>query len=124
MHHQHAAAAYQQVAKKTASPRELEAHLLSQAAASLQRIRDDWEAERDNLEPALIFNRKIWTVFLTSVTRPDSPLQQPLRENIANLGLFIMNQTRETLLRPEPQQLDTMISINRELAAGLRTTPQ
>ncbi len=44
---QQAALAYQQTAKKTASPRELEASLLSKSAAQLQRIRDDWDNKKN-----------------------------------------------------------------------------
>lgn len=43
---QQAAAAYQQTAKKTANPRELEASLLSKSAAQLQRIKDDWDNKK------------------------------------------------------------------------------
>ena len=40
---QQAAQAYQQVAKRTGNPRDLEANLLSRSAADLQRIRENWD---------------------------------------------------------------------------------
>lgn len=116
-----AALAYQQVGKQTVSPRVLEANLLSRAAAQLQRIRDDWDANRGDLFEALLFNRKLWNVFLTSVTSEDSKLPREVRENIANLGIFVMKQTLATQSNPEARKLDALININRELAAGLRT---
>lgn len=115
-----AALAYQQVGKQTVSPRVLEANLLSRAAAQLQRIRDDWENNRRDLFEALRFNRKLWNVFLTSVTGEDCQLPRELRENIANLGIFVMKQTIATQDNPEPRKLDVLININRELATGLR----
>mgnify|MGYP000179834235 CR=1 FL=1 len=118
---QQAAAAYQQTAKQTGSPRELEASLLSKSAAQLQRIRDDWENKESELEGALTYNRKLWTVFLTSVTKEENPLPLAIKQNIANLGIFVMNQTITALARPEPQKLDVLININKELSAGLRT---
>lgn len=117
-----AALAYQQVGKQTVSPRVLEANLLSRAAAQLQRIRDDWDANRGDLFEALLFNRKLWNVFLTSVTSEDSKLPREVRENIANLGIFVMKQTLATQGSPEPRKLDALININRELAAGLRAS--
>lgn len=119
-----AALAYQQVAKQTVSPRILEANLLSRAAAQLQRVRDDWENNRRDLFEALRFNRKLWNIFLTSVTGEECRLPKELRENIANLGLFVMKQTIATQDQPEPRKLDVLININRELAAGLRAMPE
>ena len=118
--HNNAALAYQQVGKQTVSPRVLEANLLSRAATQLQRVRDDWENNRPDLFGALDFNRKLWSIFLTSVTGEASKLPRELRENIANLGIFVMKQTLSTQSSPEPRKLDTLININRELAAGLR----
>lgn len=117
-----AALAYQQVAKKTLSPRELEASLLSRSAGRLQRIRDFWEAERADLKQALEFNYKLWALFMTSAAKDDNPLPVPVRQNIANLGIFVMNHTRDIFAGPEAKKLDVLININRELAAGLRTS--
>lgn len=118
------ALAYQQTAKTVETPREREAALLVKAAMSLQRVRDDWENSYPELNTALTFNRKIWTVFLSSVTRDDSPLPPALRQNIANLGIYVMNETREQLEIPNQNKLSSLININRQLAAGLRgTTP-
>ena len=121
--HNNAALAYQQVGKQTVSPRILEANLLSRAATQLQIVRDDWGNKRSDLYKALLFNRKLWNIFLTSVTGEQSQLPKPLRENIANLGLFVMKQTVLTQDSPEPGKLDVLININRELAAGLRAVP-
>lgn len=117
-----AALAYQQVGKQTVSPRMLEANLLSKAATQLQWIRDDWENRSHELQHALTFNRKLWNVFLTSVTADESKLPNALRQNVANLGLFVMKQTMALTTRPEARKLDSLININRELAAGLRAS--
>ncbi|MDB5622298.1 MAG: hypothetical protein JWR39_861 [Devosia sp.] len=118
--HQQGALAYQQTTKTVETAREREAALLIKAAANLQRARDNWNESSSDLNAALTFNRKIWTVFVTSVTREDNPLPAQIRQNIANIGIFIMKQTRDAAARPAPQKLDSLIQINRQLAAGLR----
>lgn len=122
--HNQAAFAYQTVAKKTGSPREREANLLSRAASELQLIRDNWDERRPDLSSALLFNRKLWTIFLTSVTREDNPLPRQIRENVANLGLFVMSHSLKVQANPQPNRLDVLIAINRELAAGLRAAQE
>jgi len=114
-----AAKAYGAVAQQTASPRELEAQLLLRAASRLQIIHDDWEGQRSGLDHALLFNRKLWTVFMTSVTNADNPLPAQLRQNIANIGIFVMNHTLNVSGNPAPERLRSLININRQLAAGL-----
>ena len=114
-----AANAYESISKQTATPRELEAGLLLKAASQLQMIRDDWERKREGLEQALLYNRKLWSVFLSSATSPDNPLPRGIRENVANLGLFVMNQTVSLTADRRPEGLNPLININRELAAGL-----
>jgi flagellar biosynthesis activator protein FlaF len=107
------------VAKQISSPRNLEANLLLEAAARLQAVRDDWSSKRPNLDHALRYNRRLWTVFLTSVTHKDNPLPKEIRQNVANLGLFVMKQTIALIGDPKPDQLGSLININREIAGGL-----
>ena len=67
---QHAAQAYGNVANQIASPRELEADLLLKAASRLQAVHDAWDDAKPALDDALLYNRKLWSIFLTSVTEP------------------------------------------------------
>jgi flagellar protein FlaF len=113
--------AYGAIANQTANPRELEADLLLNAAARLQAIRDGWADKKPELGAALLFNRKLWSIFVTSATSPENPLPASLRQNVANLGIFVFKQTLTTLADPKPENLGSLISINRELAAGLLT---
>jgi flagellar protein FlaF len=117
---QHATQAYQTTAKRTGNPRDLEANLLSKSAINLQRIRDNWDDASSDLAAALKFNRKLWNVFLNSATNDENPLPTAIRQNIANLGLFVLTHTMKVEARPDPTRLDVLININREVAAGLR----
>jgi flagellar protein FlaF len=116
---QTAAQAYGAVARQIANPRELEADLLLAAASRLQAVHDAWDRAKPELDQALLYNRKLWSIFLTSVTSSEHPLPVAIRQNVANLGLFVMNQTVSLLRDPRREQLDALININRELAAGL-----
>jgi flagellar protein FlaF len=116
---QHAAQTYGAIAKQTANPRELEADLLLNAAAKLQTIRDGWESKLGDLDAALLYNRKLWSIFVTSATSPENPLPVIVRQNVANIGLFVFKQTMAILADPKPENLGSLININRERAAGL-----
>jgi flagellar protein FlaF len=117
---QHTAAqAYKNVANETSSARELEANLLLNSAARFQAIRDGWDRRKVELNDALLLNRKLWTIFLDSILREDNPLPINVRQNVASLGIFVINRTMRLTGNPKPEGLATLININRELAAGL-----
>jgi flagellar protein FlaF len=102
----YASKAYAKTARETAGPRELEASLLLKAAAKLQAVYDDWREKPHGLTDA--------------VTRDDNKLPLPVRQNIANLGMFVIGETFSLMTRPRPDHLASLIKINRSVAAGLR----
>jgi flagellar protein FlaF len=89
------------------------------AAGRLQAIRDGWDDRRAGLQAALTNNRQLWSILATSATSSENPLPLKVRENVANLGIFVFKQTMAMLADPKPEKLDSLIGINRELAAGL-----
>lgn len=120
-----AAQAYQKTSQVAVSPRELEATLLMKAAARLQLIKDEWEnSTLAEVDDALTYNRKLWTVLVTSVTNADNPLPDQIKNNIASLGVFIFKHTMALIVDPHPDKLNTLISINRSIAEGLRARPE
>jgi flagellar protein FlaF len=90
------------------------------AASRLQIVLDGWDATKPQLDAALLYNRKLWTIFISSVTSDDNPLPAEIRQNVANIGVFVLHQTIAMLANPRPEQISGLISINRELASGLR----
>ena len=117
-----AAQTYKSVARQISNPRELEASLLLQAAARLQSIHDDWDHDapvQTKLNDALLYNRKLWSVFLADMTDANNPMPRDLRQNVANIGIFVMSHTVSVMQDPRPEQLGSLININREIAAGL-----
>ena len=114
-----AAQTHKNVARQTSNPRDLEATLLLQAAARLQSVHDSWDGNRAQLDDALLYSRKLWSVFLTEVTDENNPMPKAVRQNVANIGLFVMNHTVKIMQDPRPVHLGSLININREVAAGL-----
>ena len=104
---QNAAQAYGAVARQIANPRELEADLLLKAASQLQAVYDGWDRKRSELDLALRYNRKLWSIFLTSVSGPEHALPVAIRQNVANLGLFVMNQTFSMMSNPQRESSRT-----------------
>jgi len=86
----------------------------------LQAVYDDWDRHQAQLSDALTYNRKLWTVFIDSALSTDNALPADLRQNIVNLGLFIMKQSMAILAEPQREALSALININRQIAAGLR----
>jgi flagellar protein FlaF len=122
-----AAGAYDQHAQAhTPDPRELEARVLLKAARGLKDLQANWDKQTPaTLEEALIYNRQIWLMFVDTAMEDKSPDRpKELRNNIANLGLFVFNQTLDILAQPKKEKLNILIEINQEIAAGLMTRPK
>src|ERR1700755_1714601 len=114
-----AAQAYARTSQTTASPREIEAQALLRAARQLQEIQSNWKGPDRNMHKALMFNRRLWSIFLTAAEASDNPNSLEVRQNIANLGIFVLKQTLEMQMDPDPAKLKTLIDINCNIAAGL-----
>lgn len=115
-----AARTYKTVSEKISSPRATEADLLLDAATRLQTVQHNWDSRSSgDLDQALRYNRVLWTIFISTVTKTDNPLPKPIRQNVANLGLFVLKHTISILAEPKPEKISALIDINRNLAAGL-----
>jgi flagellar biosynthesis repressor protein FlbT len=120
----HASKTYAKVAKETAGPRELEASLLLKAAAKLQAVHDSWHDQPSGLNEALMYNRRLWTVFIDAVAQQDNKLPRVVRSNLTKIGAFVMGETFALMTKPKPNHLKSIIKINRGIAAGLRGNAQ
>ncbi len=118
-----AAQAYAKTAQTTLNGKDLEASVLLRAAAKLQSIRENWDAQQHLLEEALSFNRKIWVILSASVAAAENPLPKPLKQNILNLSIFIFNHSMRMISEPAAERLGVLININRDIAGGLMAKP-
>lgn len=121
--HNNALNNYEQNARASRSPRELEASLLLKAAGQLQYIvenwREKWGKENNEFLTALYYNRRLWSVLLGSIAGEENPLPLEIKNNVASLGAFVLRHTITVQAYPAPEKLKVLININRELAAGL-----
>ena len=116
----YATRAYARVAQETMDPRELEASLLLKAAAKLQAVLEAWHQKPPSgLSDALLYNRRLWIVFIDAVMRDDNRLPIETRQNLLNLGVFVMAETFSLMTAPKQDHLANLIRINRGIAAGL-----
>ncbi len=114
-----AAQAYARASQTTASPRDVEAQALLKAARQLQDVQSNWKGPDRNLHNALMFNRRLWSIFLTEAEANENPNSLEVRQNIANIGIFVLKQTIEVQMDPHPSKLKSLIDINCNIAAGL-----
>jgi flagellar biosynthesis activator protein FlaF len=112
--------AYAKTAQQTLQGRDLEAHVLLKSAARLQGIRDNWDTRKGELEETLLANRKIWTIFVSSMSSEECQLPSIVRSNMINLGMYVFNRTIAMTIDPKPEQITVLIDINRNIAMGLR----
>jgi flagellar protein FlaF len=114
-----AAQAYARTSQTTASPREIEAQALLKAARQLQEVQANWTGPDKNMHKALLFNRRLWSIFMTEAEANENPHPLEVRQQIANIGLFVLRRTVDMQLDPDPAKLKSLIDINCNIAAGL-----
>jgi flagellar protein FlaF len=115
----HAAQAYARTSQATSNPREIEAQALLMAARKLQDVQTNWAGPDQSMHKALLFNRRLWTIFMSAAEANDNPHPLEVRQNIANIGCFVMQRTIDIQLNPDPSMLKPLIEINCNIAAGL-----
>ncbi len=73
---------------------------------------------------ALRFNHLLWTIIQADLTEPENQLPNEIKANVMSLSIFVDKQTTKAMRSASTTDLDVLININRNLAAGLRSTPQ
>ena len=115
--------AYEAAGKTTASSRELEGAALFKAARKLEAVRTNWasDSRQEDLNAALKYNQQLWTFFQSELSLPDHEMLTELRVNLLRLSAFVDRRTFEIMAaaEPSPDQLQILIDINRNVAAGL-----
>lgn len=89
------------------------------AARQLQEVQANWNGPDKNMHKALTFNRRLWSIFMSAAEDNSNPNSLEVRQNIANIGLFVLKHTIEMQMDPHPSKLKALIDINCNIAAGL-----
>ena len=108
--------AYQSSQKITEKQEDTDAAVLMIAAEKLFNVKKS--PNEDIFEEILLYNKSIWTVIQSEMTE-SHPLPLEIKTNLISLSLFIDNQTDKAIGCRDPEMLDSLININRNIAAGL-----
>jgi flagellar protein FlaF len=108
--------AYQSSQKRVEKEEDVDAAVLMMAADKLDNAKNFFE--EDIFEEMLLYNKSIWTVIQSEMTE-EHPLPLEIKSNLISLSLFIDNQTDKAIGCRDPKMLDSLININRNIAAGL-----
>jgi flagellar biosynthesis activator protein FlaF len=114
-----AAQAYSRTSQVTGNARDIEAQALLKAAKQLRDVQANWAGPDTRMHKALLFNRRLWTIFMSAAESNENPQPLEVRQNIANIGVFVFHQTIEMQKNPDPSKLKSLIDINCHIAAGL-----
>lgn len=106
--------------------RAMEGRILLKAAAKLEdlsnRLKSGEKPSVTETGEVLNYNQKLWQLFVEDAKNEQHPLPQEIKNNIASLALFMFKRTLEVMADVQPEKLQAMIEINRNIAAGLMKT--
>ena len=105
-----------------ANPRDVESWALLQSARDLHLAKTTPE-DRNLFRDSIRVNMLLWTVFQDAVLDDASPLPFEIRQNILNLSRFVDKHSVQCLVSEDVNDLDILISINQNIAAGLAENP-
>jgi flagellar protein FlaF len=111
--------AYEQSQNANLTPRAIEATALTKAAVMLEEAKNN-ESDMDAFKKAVRFNHLLWTIIQADITEEENKLPDEIKANIMSLSIFIDKQTTKALQDSSHAVLQSMIDVNKNLAAGLR----
>lgn len=104
------------------NPRATESWAFLQAALRMRRAKDS--KDRSEIQAAARLNWRLWTIIQAELMAPECQVPLGIRNNMLSLAAFVDKHTLVVLAKPDPDELDVLINVNREISAGLSTTPQ
>lgn len=104
------------------NPRTTEAWALTEAARRMSLTQKP-EIPEEEMLAALRLNWRLWTIFQAELASPECALPVEMRQDMLSLCNFIDRRTVEIIADTDRAKLDVLININRQIAAGLFSTP-
>lgn len=105
------------------NPRETEAWALTESARRMALSQKPDIPEEDMLA-AVRLNWRLWTIFQAEMSSPETQVPLEMRQDMLSLCNFVDKRTVEIIADGDRSKLDVLININRQIAAGLFTTPK
>lgn len=96
----------------------------SEAWALIEAARRMAESVNHEIAPAamrdaLRLNWRLWTIFQADMSLGETQMPEEIRNNMLTLCQFVDRFTVEALVDPQKRHIDTLVSINRNIASGL-----
>jgi flagellar protein FlaF len=98
------------------NPARTEAWALLESARLMEGAKTKDSAE---LLAAVRRNWRLWTLFQANLVDAECTVPLPVRGNLLGLANFIDRHTAQLLAKPDPAQVDVLVSINRQIGEGL-----
>ena len=111
-------AVHQRRALATDKNQNVEAWALLELARRLDGLKKTPDDKKEIMR-IVRMNWQVWTVFQSALLDPDNPLPPEIRSNLLNLANFIDKRSIDLLARPNIDQIDILIHINRNIGSGL-----
>ncbi|QQR68337.1 MAG: flagellar biosynthesis regulator FlaF [Alphaproteobacteria bacterium] len=105
------------------SPRQTEARALTNCANRLRKAQED-KGNFDEYIDAIRHNQQLWTLFQSTITETTNQLPVDLKITLLNLSKFVDKVSLRASAEYNPDLLTSLIEINRQIAAGLSTSPE
>ena len=109
--------AYQQTAKRTENPRDIEYRLFAQVTRALLDAREAGRSDISKLADALDWNRRVWSALALDCANKDNQLPASLKAGIISLSIFVGKYSSQVMR--EGEDIDELIEINRTIMQGL-----
>jgi flagellar protein FlaF len=98
------------------NPARSEAWALLEAARRMNATKD---GPIEEFRVALRANWRLWTIFQASLIESDCALPDETRLNLLSLANFVDKQTVQLLGELDPNKVDSLVNINRQISEGL-----
>jgi len=105
------------------SIRETEARALLSCANRLENARRP-DCPREEFVAAVRHNQQLWTLFQSCLCEPDNPLPDDLKIILLNISRYVDKASFRAIGDGDAGVLPGLISINRNIAAGLSAKPK
>ena len=79
---------------------------------------------KENMKNALRLNWRLWTIFQAELLDENCQVPEEIRVNMLTLAQFVDRQTVKVLIDPTPDNMTSLMDINRNIAAGLMNLPE
>lgn len=110
--------AYKQTQQKGEDYRVTEAQALLRCAGFLEAAQQPDVPYMDYAE-AVRHNQQLWTLFQAALVDADNPLPEHLKDTLKGLSIYVDRRTLRALAEHKAELLNILITINKEIAAGL-----